>query len=94
MITINLSPTRSDASPLTVTKSGELLTINGTQYDLSDIPEGGTLPWPGGDFANDITRTGGNVELSLVFPHGANAPVEQRFPVPIIDPADGEVQLP
>ncbi len=93
MITINLSPQRSDNN-LTIIKSGEVLTINGIAYDLADITEGATLPNPGGDFTQDITRTNGNVELTLLFPHGANAPEEQRFPQPIVNPADGEVILP
>ena len=94
MITINLSPIRSDDLSLVITKSGEVLTINGTQYNLGDISEGSTLPNPEDPFAGDITRTGGNVELTLLFPLGADASQEQRFPVPIIDPVDGEVTLP
>ena len=93
MITINLSPQRSDNN-LTIIKSGEVLTINNTAYDLADIPEGATLPNPGGAFSGDITRTGGNVELTLLFPNGPDASEEQRFPVPIINPSDGEVTLP
>jgi len=40
---INLSPQRRDDT-LTITKNGDVLTINGTDYDFTQLPDGGTLP--------------------------------------------------
>ena len=92
---ITLSPSRRD-DRLTISKSGDTLTINGEAFDLSAIPDGATLPrdavaceW----LASDIERIGGVLHLTLILPHGANAPHETRFPDPI-DAADGPIALP
>jgi len=82
---INFSPVRGDVQP-TVSVSGDVLTINGATLDLSGIPEGATLPadaiasdW----IAGPVTRSSGVLSVTLVSPHGANAPEETRFPEPI-----------
>lgn len=93
---IKLSPIRNDTA-LTLHRAGDVLTINGIAYDLSGIPEGATLPraavacdWLG----SDIERIGGALHLTLLLPHGANAPEAARFPAPIINPANGDIALP
>ena len=93
---INLSPQRRDDT-LTVTKQGDTLTINGTDYDFTDLPDGGTLPAEAVDcefVIGSVDRVNGELELALLLPHGANASESARFPEPIIDPADGELELP
>ena len=93
---INLSPQRRDDT-LTVTKQGDVLTINGTNYDFNDLPDGGTLPADAVDsefVIGSVDRVNGELELTLLLPHGADASEAARFPQPIIDPADGEVELP
>ena len=93
---ITLSPQRRDDT-LTVTKQGDTLTINGTAYDFSQLPDGGTLPADAVDsefVIGSVDRVNGELELTLLLPHGANASEAARFPEPIIDPADGELELP
>lgn len=93
---ITLSPQRRDET-LTVSKQGAILTINGTAYDFSVIPDGATLPKDATDcewLASDVERINGELELTLLLPHGANASEAARFPEPIINPADGELELP
>ena len=93
---INLSPQRRDDT-LTVIKSGDTLTINGTAYDFSQLPDGGTLPAEAVDcefVIGSVDRVNGELELTLLLPHGANASEAARFPQPIINPADGELELP
>ena len=93
---IKLSPQRRDDT-LTVVKQGEVLTINGTAYDFSQLPDGGTLPAEAVDceyIIGSVDRVDGKLELTLLLPHGANASEAARFPEPIIDPADGKVELP
>lgn len=94
---INLSPIRADWEPLVVSKSGEVLTVNGEDYDFSVIPEGATLP--GGCieskyFTGDIHRDNGEIELTLVLPHGPNPPAEVAFPQQIATDTDGPVAIP
>jgi hypothetical protein len=93
---IILSPQRRDDT-LTVIKQGDTLTINGTAYDFSVVPDGATLPKDATDcawLASDVERIDGVLHLTLLLPHGANASQAARFPQPIINPADGVLELP
>ncbi len=93
---INLSPHRSDHQ-LRVRKSGDVLTINGTKYGFTRIPEGATLPATATDcpfLVGDITRRNGELELTLILPHGADPSESVAFPEPLLDVQDGEVMLP
>lgn len=93
---INLSPQRRDDT-LTVTKQGDTLTINGTEYDFSVIPDGATLPKDATDcewLASDVERIDGVLHLTLLLPHGRDASHAARFPQPIVNPADGTLELP
>lgn len=93
---INLSPQRRD-DQLTLEKAGDTLTFNGTEYDFSQLPDGATLPSDACDcewLASDVERIDGELVLTILLPHGANAPESTRFPEPIVNPADGVVELP
>ena len=92
---IDLSPMRRD-DRLEVSVSGDVFTINGAAFDFSALPEGASLPrdavacdW----LASDVVRTGGVVRLTLILPHGPDAPQETLFPDPV-SPGDGPVALP
>lgn len=94
---ISLSPVRSDESQPIILKSGDILTINGEAFDFTGVTEGATLPsdaivsdW----IIGSVSRTAGQLELTIKLPHGANAPESTRFPLPIINPADGLLELP
>ena len=93
---ITLTPQRRDDT-LTLVRSGNTLTINGEAFDFAAIPEGGTLPrdavacdW----LAGDVTRSGGVLHLTLILPHGADAPPETLFPAALTLTGDGPVVLP
>lgn len=93
---ITLSPQRRDDT-LTVIKSGDTLTINGIAYDFAPLPDGATLPpeaigcqW----IVGPVERVGGELHISLLLPHGPNPPKHVAFPLPIINPPDGELELP
>lgn len=94
---ITLSPVRMDEA-LTLSISGDVLTLNGEALDLSAIPEGATLPRDAVEgcpwLAGDISRIEGELHLALVLPHGARAPEETRFPAPLHITEDGPVTLP
>lgn len=93
---IYLIPQRRD-DHLSLSRSGDILTINGAQLDLTGIPEGATLPaaavgceW----IAGPIRRTSGELELMLILPHGPDAPLESLFPEPLHITANGAIALP
>lgn len=93
---IHLSPQRSDEI-LSASKTGDILTINGTAYDFSVIPDGATLPSSAVDctfLIGNIERISGVLHLTLMSSHGANPSQAAAFPEPLINPADGVLELP
>lgn len=81
---ITFFPIRSDTQ-LSLSKDGDVLTINGEGFDFSALPDGAILPreavatdW----LTSDVERINGTIHLSLILPHGADAPPEERFPAP------------
>lgn len=92
---IKLSPVRSDIR-LSVAKAGDTLEVNGLALDFSRLSDGATLPSEavGCDFViAPVERINGDLVLTLMLPHDADAPQGARFPVDLY-PADGQVQLP
>jgi len=76
--------------------SGDVLTIDGEARDFGPLPDGATLPKDDVDcpwLASDVERIDGEICLTLMLPHGANAPEETCFPE-MVTIAEGEVVLP
>ena len=93
---IPLIPQRRNDT-LDVSKQGDTLTINGIAYDFSVIPEGATLPASAVDceyITGSVARINGVLHISLILPHGPNPSQAVAFPAPIINPADGVLELP
>lgn len=93
---ITLTPQRRDDT-LSVTKQGDTLTINGTAYDFSAIPEGASLPATATDcpyLMGNIERIAGVLRLSLLLPTGQDATPAANFPAPIVNPPNGKLELP
>ncbi|MGM7282541.1 hypothetical protein ABRY74_11950 [Pseudomonas guariconensis] len=93
---INFSPVRMDET-LAVERQGDVLYINGEACDLGPLLEGATLPasaisskW----FTGQLDRIGEVLRLTLVLPHGPNAPHSTRFPELITVTGNGPVKLP
>lgn len=93
---VNLSPKRLDET-LMIVKSGDILTLNGEEFDLSPVGEGDTLPsdainspW----FSGVVERVDGELILTLLIPIPWNYSQEQAFPLPLINVPDGVVLLP
>lgn len=93
---IRLIPQRRDDT-VKYSVRGDVLIINGEQFDFSPLWERDLLPddavhssWVVGD----ITRVEGEIELSLLLPTPWNYSQQQAFPVPIRMTVDGVVPLP
>ncbi|WP_274521396.1 tail fiber assembly protein [Pseudomonas sp. MF6396] len=93
---IKLSPFSADET-LVLSRSGESITINGMKLDFEALPDGAMLPatatgcpWLYGP----VQRIDGGLTLTVRLPHGAQASEQSRFPVDIVNPPDGRVQLP
>jgi hypothetical protein len=92
---ISFSPMRR-GDTLMLSKSGDVLTINDEAFDFSGLPDGATLPreavtceW----LASDVERIDGVIHLTLILPHGAQAPAETLFPALTIA-TDGDIAVP
>lgn len=93
---ITLAPQRRDDT-LAVSKQGDTLTINGEAFDFSVIPDGATLPASAVAcefIAGPVERINGVLQISLILPHGPNPSQAVAFPEPLINPADGVLELP
>lgn len=93
---ISLSPMRHDVA-LVVTKSGDILTINGEPFDFSGLPDGATIPAgavPCDWIVGPVERIGGQLHLTLILPHGPSPSATVACPAQIIDPPDGPLDLP
>ena len=89
-------PIRTDDT-LELFKSGDILTVNGEDFDFSQIGEGDSLPssaitstW----FIGDQTRVDGELVLTLFLPNPWNYSPEQAFPANLVGVPDGLVLLP
>ncbi|PLU08898.1 hypothetical protein [Sinorhizobium medicae] len=93
---IDLSPQRRD-DLLTVTKAGDVFTVNGMAFDFSALPDGATIPAgevPCEWLVGSVERTAGELHLTLILPHGPGPSQAVAFPPPLIDPPDGVIALP
>jgi hypothetical protein len=93
---ITFSPVRDDRA-LTLARKGDALIINGEAFDFARLPEGAVLPasaiasaW----FTGSVRRAKGEIQMSLILPHGARAPQERLFPKPLRVTTDGAIDLP
>ncbi len=93
---ITLVPQRND-NPLVVSRQGDVLTINGEEFDFSSVPDGATVPEdaiPCECILGPVHRVDGNLHLTLILPRGPRPEPWQTDPEPIIDPPDGDIDLP
>jgi hypothetical protein len=92
---INFSPILWDA-PLSMSVAGDTLTINGEPFDFSLLDEGDLLPADAveSDFINSpVTRSGGEIVVTVLLPIPSDASEAQRFPEPVTFES-GQVPLP
>ena len=87
---ITLSPVRMDQT-LTVARTGTGLFLNGTPVDLPSYDmEAAPSPW----IVGQPFEEAGVWHVTLILPHGADAPEETRFAPPLLLAGDGPVALP
>ena len=94
MIKLTLIPQHgADAEPeMTIHVAGDVLTLDGTPYDLSPVPEGGE-GWPDeGPFIGPITRHDGVLHVAIIARLGDTATLDPGGPW-VIDAA-GDVEIP
>jgi len=83
--------------PVVYSRAGDILTIDGEAFDFTNLPDGATLPAEAisSDMVvGDVSRIAGVLHLTLILPHGTNAPEATRFPEPLTLSGNGLVTLP
>lgn len=83
--------------PITVSVLGDAITINGLEFDLSNMPNGAALPASAIDssiFCGDVVRENGELSITLLYPVCEGSTVAACFPEPIHVAEDGLVELP
>lgn len=98
---IILYPQRRD-DELSLSLQGERLTISGDVLDLSNIPDGATVPMEAVDnpfIAGPIERIDGELRVSLLLPRATpfgvfNEAGRMRQPFEVTVTQDGEISLP
>ena len=92
---ITFSPIRMDAR-LAASIEGDTITLNGQAVDLSSVAEGEAVDAEtlGCDWIRGaVTRADGALHLTLILPHGPDAPRAALFPEPV-EAGDGPVEVP
>jgi hypothetical protein len=93
---INLVPVRMEA-PLEARLDGEVLTLQGQDVDLSTVAEGVTMPaeaFGSPYLLGEVRREKGEIIVTVLLPHAADAPEETRFPQPLRCKKAGALPLP
>lgn len=93
---ISFSPARSD-DRLTLSRSGDSLTINGDTFNFGQLSDGELLPLgsiDSGWFAGPVRRVSGKLYITILLPHGPDAPEQTRFPAPVDVTDDGPISVP
>jgi hypothetical protein len=93
---IKLSPVRLDEL-LEASAIGDVITLNGQDFDFTQLPEGATLPADAINsehFVGPVERINGELHLTLRLPHGPNPSQAVAFPEPITVTQDGPASLP
>lgn len=78
-------PTRAAT---TASVAGDVLTVDGVDYDLSAVPEGGEAS-PEGDhpFIGPITRSGGEIACTIRWRYAGGGSVSVNGPLTVTDGA-------
>lgn len=85
----------SSTSTITVSVTGDVLTVNDEEFDFSFIPEGASLPASatGSEyFFGDITRDGGVLSLNMFLPYSGGGHFDCPEFLDVVE--DGPVELP
>lgn len=94
---INLSPDANIGVDLNVVKAGDVLNINGEDFDFSLMGSGDTLPVSAitSRFRSDVEKSDdGELVITIALPNGPNASSAQTFPEDLLNVPDGPVALP
>ena len=83
-----------DQPETTIHVAGDIITIDGTPYDLSPVPEGGEATADDSPFTGKITRTNGVINCTVLVQLGSTAADDQGSDPWVIENATGDITIP
>jgi hypothetical protein len=95
---IKFSPQlRSDT--LTLSKNGDIFTINGEEIDFEPLESGTKLPLEVcqsySPYLISAQRNADSIlELTILLPHTSDSSEAARHPQPVVNPSNGQIQIP
>ena len=78
----------------TINVAGDIITIDGTPYDLSPVPEGGEATTEDSPFRGKITRTNGVINCTVLVQLDSTAADGQGKDPWVIENATGDITIP
>ena len=86
---INFHP-QLRTTALTISKYGDVLTINGEDFDFSTLPDDSSIEGVPSEYIEGaVSRVDGRLHLALVRPHGTAPNHADAYPAPMENAADG-----
>ena len=83
-----------DQPETTIHVSGDIITIDGTPYDLSPVPEGGEATAEDSPFVGKITRINGVIHCTVLVQLDSTAADNQGSDPWVIENATGDITIP
>lgn len=90
MLTINVSPIRSDKENPSVSWSAPVLTVGNDSYDLSMLPQGAAAYHK---VIGDVLRVDGGYSVGISYNHKQNASELVRYPKALVISENGAVNI-
>lgn len=94
---IKLSPCRMDGTLELEKSSGDRLRINGELFNFNPLEDGDTIPAgaiPCEWIVGPVERIDGEVQVTVILPHGPNPSQAVAFPEPMTVTEDGPITVP
>ena len=80
-----------------VSRTGDVLILNGEAFDFSALPDGATIPAgvvPCRWITGPVDRVDGELRVTLILPHGPNPSAAVAFPESLTVTDDGPIAIP
>ena len=91
MFRISYSP-QYGTQDITISKQGEVLTLNGETFDFSALEEGAEIDTECRHIVGTVKRLNGNIHITILLPHGVNSYFAPTEPQEVM--VDGDIALP
>lgn len=93
-ITLSITAGLPGQAETAISLAGDIITVDGTPYDLSTVPEGGEATAEDSPFSGKITRVDGVINCTVLVQLDGTAVDDQGKDPWIIENASGDITIP